>query len=498
MRGDEQRAAPPAEVLLEPLERVEVEVVGRLVEQQQVRIGDDQPGQRRPRLLAARQRGRRLRPLVAGEAEAGQRALDPLVERVAAEDLEPVQELGVGAARRPVPSRSIAGQPLGHPLEVGGARPDRRPQVRRGHERLVEVRLLGEQPEGQAALAMDLAAVGLVAPGGEPQQRRLAGAVRPDEADPVAERDRRVDRVEDDERADLAGDARQAQDAHRAGLPRRAPTPAPRPGASRRPASFARSGPGPPPEPPRRASARRSPPRPARSSGRPARRGPPVIVRRIAAAPFRSAAPSRWHHEQKCVDRAPDDDPLDRPAAARAGLAGALVDLQVLLHLAVAVGRGVVVDRAAAPLDGLGQDPPDRLVEAALVGRAQRAGRPQRMEPRRPQRLVGVDVADPGEEGLVEQERLEPALPPPQPAPEVAHRERRVERLRAERREDRRPADLGDELAGHRVAPVQPDPPELADVAEAQLAAVGQLEDEPDVRVLRRRRPARRTAGRSS
>ena len=47
-------------------------------------------------------------------------------------------------------------------------------------------------------------------------------------------------------------------------------------------------------------------------------------------------------------------------------------------------------------------------------------------------------------------------------------------------------ADLGDELAGDRVAAVQPDLPELADVAEAQLAAVLELEDEPDVRVLRR------------
>ena len=56
VRRDDERAGPPPEVLLEPLERVEVEVVGRLVEQQQVRVGDDQPGQRRPRLLAARQR----------------------------------------------------------------------------------------------------------------------------------------------------------------------------------------------------------------------------------------------------------------------------------------------------------------------------------------------------------------------------------------------------------------------------------------------------------
>ena len=68
----------------------------------------------------------------------------------------------------------------------------------------------------------------------------------------------------------------------------------------------------------------------------------------------------------------------------------------------------------------------------------------------------------------------------------LADREGVVERLRADGREDGRAADLGDELAGHRVAAVQPDLAELADVAEAQLAAVGELQDEPDVRVLGR------------
>ena len=48
------------------------------------------------------------------------------------------------------------------------------------------------------------------------------------------------------------------------------------------------------------------------------------------------------------------------------------------------------------------------------------------------------------------------------------------------------PPDLGDELTGDRVAPVQPDLAELADVPEAQLTAVRQLQDEPDVRVLGR------------
>ena len=208
---------------------------------------------------------------------------------------------------------------------------------------------------------------------------------------------------------------RQAQDAHRAGRSRpsaRRPTDAPRRRAARSAAArFVRSV---------RAraaaarglvaaSARASPPRPARSSGRRPAAGRRSSSRRIAAAPFRSAGSEPLAPRAEMGRPRADDDPLDRPAAARARLAGPLVDLQALLHRAVAVGRGVVVDRAAAPLDRLGQDRPDRLVQAALVGGPERPGRPQRVEPRRPQRLVGVDVADAGEERLVEQQRLEPA-----------------------------------------------------------------------------------------
>ena len=483
VRRDEQRTRPAAQVLLEPFEGVEVEVIGRLVEEEQVRIGDDQPCQRRPRLLSARQRRRRLRPFVTGEAEPAQRALDALVERVAAEDLVLVQQLRVGVIGHTLLALHRR-EPLGHPIEMRGARPDGGPQVRRGHERLVEMGLLGEQSERQASLAMDLAAVGLVAAGGKAEERGLARAVRADEADPVAQGDRGVDRVEDHERPDLARDTRQAEDAHRtasrgsAGAEARA--------AARRVAAarFVRSVRA--RDDARAASCGVSPtvPSPARSVQRPPdRRGPPVIVRRIAAAPLRSAGAQPLAPRAEMGRSRPDDDPLDRPAAARARLAGALVDLQVLLHRAIAVGRGVVVDRASAPHDRLGQDPPDLVVQMPLVRRAQRAGRPERVESGRPQRLVGVDVADPGDERLVEQERLEPARPLAQPASEVADRERRVERLGPERREDRAAADLGHQLAGHRVAAVEPDLPELADVAEAHLAAVGQLEDEPHVRV---------------
>ena len=204
---------------------------------------------------------------------------------------------------------------------------------------------------------MDLAEVRLVATGGEPQQRRLAGAVRPDQPDPVAERDRGVDGVEDDEGADLAGDAGQAQDAHRPGPA--GPGGADARAAARRVAAarFVRSVRA-------RAAARAassavSPTVPSPASSvqrRPARRGPPVIVRRIAAAPLRSDGAQPLAPRAEMRRTRTDDDPLDRPSAARARLAGPLVDLQVLLHRAVAVGRRVVVDRAAATLDGLGQD----------------------------------------------------------------------------------------------------------------------------------------------
>ena len=126
---DEERSVAPAEVLLEPLEGAQVEVVGRLVEQHQVRVGDHQPGQGGPGLLAAGQGARRLGPLVAGKAEARQRLVDALVEGVAAEDLEAVLELGVERLLDPVGMLQLA-QPAAEIEQLGGRRADGRPQVR--------------------------------------------------------------------------------------------------------------------------------------------------------------------------------------------------------------------------------------------------------------------------------------------------------------------------------------------------------------------------------
>src|SRR5262249_30822380 len=61
-----------------------------------------------------------------------------------------------------------------------------------------------------------------------------------------------------------------------------------------------------------------------------------------------------------------DDDPAHRAPAAEARLAGALVDLELLLHRPVALGGRVVVDRRPAPLDRLREDATDLAVQATL------------------------------------------------------------------------------------------------------------------------------------
>ena len=101
---------------------------------------------------------------------------------------------------------------------------------------------------------------------------------------------------------------------------------------------------------------------------------------------------------------------------------------------------------------------------------------PQRVELRAPQRLVGVDVADARDEPLVDEQRLEPRPAAADPRPERLEREPVVERLRA------------DPVERVVVRDVQPDPPELAHVAEPQLGAVVERERQPLVGVDRQRR----------
>ena len=152
VRRHEEGTGPAAEVLLQPLDGADVEVVRRLVEHQQVRIGDDEPGEGGTGLLAARQRRGRAEPLVAREAEARQRLVHAQVEGVPAEDVEAVLEVGVVGAGR-VTLVLHPGELDRHRLEMRRAVTNRATEVRRGHERLVEVGLLAQQAEREPAPA---------------------------------------------------------------------------------------------------------------------------------------------------------------------------------------------------------------------------------------------------------------------------------------------------------------------------------------------------------
>ena len=93
VRGNDEVPGALAERLLKPLDRIDVEVVGGLVEQQQVDLRDEQPRQRGACLLTTRQLAWRTRPLGLGETQAGQRGVHAQVQRVAVAHLELVAQV---------------------------------------------------------------------------------------------------------------------------------------------------------------------------------------------------------------------------------------------------------------------------------------------------------------------------------------------------------------------------------------------------------------------
>ena len=76
VRDDEHRAVPSVEPAFQPLHGVDVEVVGGLVEDEQIGAFKQQPAQQRAGLLPARKLGHRPVILVRLEIEAGEHLLD--------------------------------------------------------------------------------------------------------------------------------------------------------------------------------------------------------------------------------------------------------------------------------------------------------------------------------------------------------------------------------------------------------------------------------------
>src|SRR3990170_8366629 len=134
-----------------------------------------------------------------------------------------------------------------------------------------------------------------------------------------------------------------------------------------------------------------------------------------------SAPPPRLTSRAVMRAALPDHDPADRRAAHRAWLPVTLVNPEVILEVAAAVDpvdTGAVVAQAG-PQRGAQAAPqaPDLIV-------VQRVAPLQRMEPRPVQGFVGVDVPHAGDEGLIEEQRLDrpgvpTQIPPQRPGREI-------------------------------------------------------------------------------
>ena len=211
MRHEQQRHAALDEELLQPLDRVDVQMVRRLVEQQHVGLPHERACEQRLALAAAA--GVRERRLGV-EAQVHEHRVDARlhlprvggVERV----VQPVHLLQrrVAAARRDAVARLViarqqpsqVAQPLGHDVERAAAE--------------IAGDLLLQPCDGDAGLAHDLARVGAHLAVEQLHERALPGAVPAEQADALAALDPELGMVEDGRAAEGDADVLQADEGH--------------------------------------------------------------------------------------------------------------------------------------------------------------------------------------------------------------------------------------------------------------------------------------------
>ena len=195
MRDDQDPAGVILEEALEPLDHVDVEVVRRLVEEEEVRLAQERLRQADARLLAGEMRDVLLKVLLR-EAEAEGHAADAALVVVAAEQFKALDDLAVGAHRLLC---VVDGNLL---LERLLALAERDDIVKGAQELLVErpcaeVGLLLDIADSRRLIELYRAAVILLLAEQAAHERRLAGTICPDKADLVAARDLETDIVEE-------------------------------------------------------------------------------------------------------------------------------------------------------------------------------------------------------------------------------------------------------------------------------------------------------------
>ena len=190
MRDEDDGAGVGPEVLLEPDDGLEVEVVRGLVEQEHVRLLEEELRERDPHLPPAAELLGHPGVVFHGEPEPGQDLGHLRIHREPVPGLELVVQVGV-LAHDPV-VLGVLGRDLGHVvLELAhpGLDHGQTPEDRHG---LVEQRaalerelLLGQVPVGRVPRRGDAPLARMDVTADEPQERRLPRAVWPDETDAV-------------------------------------------------------------------------------------------------------------------------------------------------------------------------------------------------------------------------------------------------------------------------------------------------------------------------
>ncbi len=182
---------------LEPGDRLGVEVVGRLIEEKEVGLGQQQPAQRDPSPLATRERGD-VR-VARWQPERIHRDLEGAIEVPGAGGVDLGLQVGLLGDERVDVGVGIAecGAHLVESVDESLRLTDPLGDVAGDVLGLVELRLLGQVPHGEARGQAGLAGEPVVLAGHDPQQRGLARAVGTDDADLGARIEGQVDAPQD-------------------------------------------------------------------------------------------------------------------------------------------------------------------------------------------------------------------------------------------------------------------------------------------------------------
>ena len=201
---EQQRAATRLEVLLQPFDGLDVQVVGRLVEQQHVRLPEQDLGQLDAHVPALREGLRGAAELFVEEAQAQQRPAGLHLGRLRVAHFQAVMQAGQVLDQGGIGIGFVVRAGLQFARDARNLRFDRRRALESGHRLLQdraaavvfhdlrqvadrEVLWLVHPPGGRALLVTD-----------QFQDRGLPRAVLPDEADFVGLADMEIDLVQQD------------------------------------------------------------------------------------------------------------------------------------------------------------------------------------------------------------------------------------------------------------------------------------------------------------